>query len=179
MNGFKSHIEPFFKRSEKKKRRNDFNDECRCFDEYKKTKNDANRFVVGFSGPWFLSNIYILSYFFKCDRRGSCADSPAYDDNGQSIGWNAINDCKGKICRYKCRCKYRFLHTYAERHAYRQITHVWDGGTDYYTGCNLKKYTKKQSIKRRFTAYQSKMNVEGRSGSVLLAVKKFKQKYSI
>ena len=51
MNGLKSHIEPFFKRSEKKKRRNDFNDECQCFDEYKKTKNYANRFVVGFSGP--------------------------------------------------------------------------------------------------------------------------------
>ena len=168
-------MEPFFKSGEKKKRQNDFNDPCQCFDYYIRNKNDANRFVSGF--PRFLSNIRILSFFFKCDRRGSCADSPSHDGNDNSIECNANNDCQGKICRYKCRCKYRFTHTYAERHAYRQITHVWDGGTDYYTGCNLKKYTKKQSIERRFTAYQSRMNTR-RSASVLLAVKKFKRKYS-
>ena len=96
----------------------------------------------------------------------------------QSIWLNASNDCQGKICRHKCRCEYRFTHTYDEIHVYRQITNVWDGGTDYYTGCNLKKYIKKQSIQRRFTAHRSKMNVRGRSASVLDAVKKFKQKYS-
>ena len=125
------------------------------------------------------SLIQIFSFFFKCDRRGSCAGSPTFDENGQPIELNASKNCQGKICRHKCRCEYRFTHTYAELHVYRQITHFWDGGTDYYTGCNLKKYTKQQSIKRRFTAYQSKMNVEGRSASVLLAVKKFKQKYSV
>ena len=124
--------------------------------------------------PWSLFDIF--SFFFKCDRRGSCADSPTYDENGKTIGLDASNDCQGKICRHKCRCEYRFTHTYAELHVYRKITHFWDGGTDYYTGCNLKKYTKNQSIKRRFTAYRSKMNV-GRSVSVLDAVKKFKQKY--
>ena len=108
-----------------------------------------------------------FSFFYKCDRKGSCADLPQYDKNGQLIGWDAINDCQGKICRQKCRCEYRFIHTYGERHVYRQITHVWDGGTDYYTGSNLKKYTKKQSITRRFTAYQSKLNVAGRSASIL------------
>ena len=118
-----------------------------------------------------------FSFFFKCDRRGSCAGSPTFDENGQPIELNASKNCQGKICRHKCRCEYRFTHTYAELHVYRQITHFWDGGTDYYTGCNLKKYTKKQSIERRFTAYQSRMNTR-RSASVLLAVKKFKQTYS-
>ena len=32
-----------------KKRRNDFNDECKCFDEYKKNKYDKNRFIFEFS----------------------------------------------------------------------------------------------------------------------------------
>ena len=100
-----------------------------------------------------------FSFFFKCDRKGSCAI-----------------DCQGKICRHKCRCEYRFIHTYGERHVYRQITHVWDGGTDYYTGSNLKKYVKKQSITRRFTAYQTK--VTGRSASVLDAVKSFRRNHS-
>ena len=80
------------------------------------------------------------------------------------MGWNVSNDCQGKICRHKCRCEYRFIHTYGERHVYRQITHVWDGGTDYYTGSNLKKYTKNQSITRRLMV--SKMNNAGRSTSV-------------
>ena len=119
-----------------------------------------------------------FSFFYKCDRKGSCADLPQYDKNGQLIGWDAINDCQGKICRQKCRCEYRFIHTYGERHVYRQITHVWDGGTDYYTGSNLKKYTKKQSITRRFTAYQSKLNVAGRSVSILDAVKSFRKNQS-
>ena len=45
----KSHVEPFFKGGEKKTRRNDFNDECQCFDENKKNKNDENRFASDFS----------------------------------------------------------------------------------------------------------------------------------
>ena len=114
---------------------------------------------------------HIFSFFNKCDRKGSCADLPQYDEIGKLIGWDAINDCQGKICRHKCRCEYRFIHTYGERHVYRQITHVWDGGTDYYTGSNLKKYTKKQSITRRFTAYQSKINLVRQSPSSLDANK--------
>ena len=171
-------MEPFFKGGEKNIRRNDFNDECQCFEENKKNKDDENRSASDF--PYFLGlNSGFFSFFFKCDRRGSCADSTTHDEDGQSIGLNASNDCQGKICRHKCRCEYRFTHTYAELHVYRQITNFWDGGTDYYTGCNLKKYTKKQSIRRRFTAYQSKMNVRDRSATFLDAVKKFKQKYSV
>ena len=38
-------MEPFFKSGEKKKRRNDLNDECQCFEEYKNNKDDEDRFV--------------------------------------------------------------------------------------------------------------------------------------
>ena len=37
-------MEPFFKSGEKKKRRNDLNDECQCFDYYKNNKHGENRF---------------------------------------------------------------------------------------------------------------------------------------
>ena len=117
------------------------------------------------SSPNSLNFSHILypffSFFFKCDRKG-CAI-----------------DCQGKICRYKCRCEYRFIHTYDEIHVYRQITRVWDGGTDYYTGCKLKKYAKKQSITRRYTRYQSKINDAGRSASLLDAIKKFRKNHSV
>ena len=83
-----------------------------------------------------------LSFYFKCDRKGSCANSPKYDKNGNLMKLNTSNDCKGKICRHKCRCQYRFIHTYDQIQVYRQITHVSDEGTDYYTGSNLAKYTK-------------------------------------
>ena len=169
-------MDPFFKSIEKKKRRFDLNGECQCFEQYKKNKDDENRFVTKISR--ITSSILHFSFFFKCDRKGSCADLPQYDGKGKIIGWNASNDCHGKICRHKCRCQYRFIHTYEEIQVYRQITHVWDGGADYYTGSNLEKYTKQQSITRRFTVNQSKINVIGRNASVLDAVKKFKQKYS-
>ena len=83
-----------------------------------------------------------FSFYFKCDRKGSCANSPKYDKNGDLMQLTTSNDCKGKICRHKCRCQYRFIHTYDQIQVYRQITHVSDGGTDYYTGSNLAKYTK-------------------------------------
>ena len=86
----------------------------------------------------------------KCDRKGSCADVPVHDERGRLIGWDAVNDCQGKICRHKCRCAYRFIHSFGERHVYRQITHVWDGGNDYYTGSQLKKYNKRRTIALRF-----------------------------
>ena len=98
----------------------------------------------------FVFKIFIFSYFYKCDRKGSCADVPVYDATGRLIGWDAINDCQGKICRHKCRCAFRFIHSFGERQVYRQITHVWDGGNDYYTGSQLKKYNKRRSITRRF-----------------------------
>ena len=107
-----------------------------------------------------------FSFFLKCDRKGYCADLPQYDENGNLIGWNASNDCHGKICRHKCRCEYRFIHTYGEIHVYQQITHVSDGGSDYYTGSNLKNYILKQSNTRQLTAYQSKIKVTQRSTSV-------------
>ena len=77
---------------------------------------------------------------------------PQYDENANLIGWNASNDCHGKICRHKCRCEYRFIHTYDEIRVYQRITRVWDGGSDYYTGSNLKKYILKQSNTRRSTS---------------------------
>ena len=46
---------------------------------------------------------------------------PTYKDV-KSLGWNANNDCQGKLCRHKCRCEYRCIYD----------------GTDYYTGSNLK-----------------------------------------
>ena len=98
----------------------------------------------------FVPKILIFSYFYKCDRKGSCADEPVYDATGRLIGWDAINDCQGKICRHKCRCEFRFIHSFGERQVYRQITHVWDGGNDYYTGSQLKQYNKRRSITRRF-----------------------------
>lgn len=44
-------MEPFFKSGEKKKRRNDLNDECQCFEVYKQDKDDEDRFV--FQNPGF------------------------------------------------------------------------------------------------------------------------------
>ena len=45
----KSHVEPFYKGGEKNIRRNDFNDECQCFEENKKKKDDENRSASDFS----------------------------------------------------------------------------------------------------------------------------------
>lgn len=61
-----------------------------------------------------------------------------------------LNNCGGKICRYKCRCNNRFKHTEEERSVYRQIIHYWDGGIDYYTGSELIKYNKKQKYRQRY-----------------------------
>ena len=44
-------MEPFFKSGEKKKRRNDLNDECQCFEAYKQNKDVEDRFV--FKNPGF------------------------------------------------------------------------------------------------------------------------------
>ena len=48
----KSHVEPFFKSREKKKRRNNYNGECQCFEEYKKNKDGDNRFVSDSLNSW-------------------------------------------------------------------------------------------------------------------------------
>lgn len=112
-----------------------------------KTGNQCSQLRISTT---FVFKILIFSYFYKCDRKGSCADVPVYDATGRLIGWDAINDCQGKICRHKCRCAFRFIHSFGERQVYRQITHVWDGGNDYYTGSQLKKYNKRRSITRRF-----------------------------
>ena len=43
-------MEPFFKSGEKKKRQNDLNDECQCFDFYKNNKDSVDRFVTEIEG---------------------------------------------------------------------------------------------------------------------------------
>ena len=58
----KSHVEPFFKSRGKKKRQNNYNDECQCFEEYNKNKDGENRSVFGF--PEFLGLKLIVSVSF-------------------------------------------------------------------------------------------------------------------
>ena len=56
-------MEPFFKSGEKKKRRNDLNDECQCFEVYKQNKDDEDRFV--FQNLGFHHHlIYVISVSF-------------------------------------------------------------------------------------------------------------------
>ena len=58
----KSHVEPFFKSHEKKKSRNNYDDECQCFEEYNKNKDDDNRSVFGFIEFSGLKLIFLVSF---------------------------------------------------------------------------------------------------------------------
>ena len=72
-----------------------------------------------------------------------------------------MRNCQGKICRYKCRCNNRFNHTEEELSVYRQITHFWDGGIDYYTGSEMIKHMKMKKLNEKYKRIQKENVMAG------------------
>ena len=99
--------------------------------------------------PSLLQNAHFSN---KCDKKGFC-----YFPTGKNEITN--NNCGGKLCRYKCRCENRFKLTEEEISVYRQITHYWDGGVDYYTGNELIKHRKMKKLREEYKLLQ-KQNIK-------------------
>ena len=101
----------------------------------------------------------------KCDQKGCC--SKIYTTKTDAT----IENCNGKeinLCRYKCRCDNRFKHTEEEISVYRQITHYWDGGVDYYTGNELIKHRQMVNLREKYKLLE-KSNIKAglvQSGNV-------------
>ena len=97
---------------------------------------------------FYLPYLRIDHFSEKCYHEGSCSNTKTSNAEGKSE--EEINHCYGKLCRYKCRCENRFKLTEEEISVYRQITHYWDGGVDYYTGNELIKYREMENLKEKY-----------------------------
>ena len=91
-------------------------------------------------------------FSLKCDQKGFCHFPTRKNEETN-------NNCGGRLCRYKCRCENRFKLTEEEISVYRQITHYWDGGVDYYTGNELIKHRKMVKLREEYKLLQ-KQNIK-------------------